>query len=154
MQGRTNRRPSLTQVACAVLFTLFTGHWLMATLRKPASTASSLTIIFQTATRSRVAIAYDFEMNEPTRGKLALAIQGSVSDEPWKLVHIADVGSIHRLRWGDIDGDTKLDLVVAPILVAGRSRPAMTTRPGSWPFSLKAIQRTRSGVASRSSSIR
>ena len=60
-----------------------------------------------------VAIAYDFEMNEPTRGKLALAIQGSVSDESWKLVHIADVGSIHRLRWGDIDGDRKLDLVVA-----------------------------------------
>ena len=28
---------------------------------------------------------------------------------------IADVGSIHRLRWGDIDGDKRLDLVVAPI---------------------------------------
>ncbi len=26
MQGRTNRRPSLRQVACAVLFTCFTGH--------------------------------------------------------------------------------------------------------------------------------
>ena len=65
--------------------------------------------------KAEIAIAYDFEMNEPTRGKLALAVQGSGGDEPWKLVPIADLGSIHRLRWGDIDGDTKLDLVVAPI---------------------------------------
>ena len=28
---------------------------------------------------------------------------------------IADIGSIHRLRWGDVDGDKRLDLVVAPI---------------------------------------
>lgn len=70
-----------------------------------------------------IAIAYDFEMNEPIRGKLALAMQGSGSDEPWKLVPIADVGSIHRLRWGDIDGDTKLDLVVAPIFGRGAKPP-------------------------------
>ncbi|MGD0039690.1 MAG: VCBS repeat-containing protein [Isosphaeraceae bacterium] len=69
--------------------------------------------------KAEIAIAYDFEMNEPTRGKLALAIQGSGSDEPWKLVPIADVSSIHRLRWGDIDGDTELDLVVAPIFGRG-----------------------------------
>ena len=36
--------------------------------------------------KAEIAIAYDFEMNEPTRGKLALAVQGSGSDEPWKLV--------------------------------------------------------------------
>jgi hypothetical protein len=65
--------------------------------------------------KAEIAIAYDFEMNEPTRGKLILAVQGSGVDEPWKLVPIADLGSIHRLRWGDIDGDTRIDLVVAPI---------------------------------------
>jgi len=73
--------------------------------------------------KAEIAIAYDFEMNEPTRGKLALAMQGSGSDEPWKLIPIADVGSIHRLRWGDIDGDTKLDLVVAPIFGRGAKPP-------------------------------
>src|SRR5262249_11401651 len=36
-------------------------------------------------------------------------------DDPWKLIPMADVGSIHRLRWGDVTGDGKLDLVVAPI---------------------------------------
>jgi FG-GAP-like repeat len=65
--------------------------------------------------KAEIAIAYDFEMNEPKRGKLALAVQGSGGDEPWTLIPIADLGSNHRLRWGDIDGDTKLDLVVAPI---------------------------------------
>ena len=66
--------------------------------------------------KAEIAIAYEFEMNEPSRGKLALAVQGSESAMmPGSLIPIADVGSIHRLRWGDVDGDTKLDLVVAPI---------------------------------------
>jgi hypothetical protein len=64
--------------------------------------------------KAEIAIAYDFEMNEPSRGRLALAVQVS-SDEPWKLIPIADIGSIHRLRWGDINGDNKLDLIAAPI---------------------------------------
>jgi hypothetical protein len=72
--------------------------------------------------QAEIAIAYDFAMNEPTRGKLALAVQGGRADDAWKLVPIADVGSIHRLRWGDLDGDTKLDLVVAPIF-GPRARP-------------------------------
>src|SRR5262249_31157955 len=33
----------------------------------------------------------------------------------WGHIPIADIGSIHRLRWGDVDGDHRLDLVVAPI---------------------------------------
>ena len=182
MQGRTNRRPSLTQVACAVLFTCFTGHWPLTTGhseetrfdrvvvdnnfpdgyqvevadvngdRKPDIIAlggstcawyenptwkkrivtagkqtpgiiSSATADLDGDGKAEIAIAYDFEMNEPTRGKLALAMQGSGSDELWKLVPIADVGSIHRLRWGDIDGDTKLDLVVAPIFGRGAKPP-------------------------------
>ena len=44
-----------------------------------------------------------------------LAVQGKSLDDPWKLVPIAAIGSIHRLRWGDVDGDGRLDLVVAPI---------------------------------------
>jgi hypothetical protein len=74
--------------------------------------------------KAEIAIAYDFEMNEPTRGKLALAVQGTGLDEPWKLIPIADVGSIHRLRWGDVDGDKRLDLVVAPIFGPKAKPPA------------------------------
>lgn len=65
--------------------------------------------------KAEIAIAYEFEMNRPTRGKLLLASPGANLDEPWNLKPIAEIGSIHRLRWGDLDGDGRRDLVVAPI---------------------------------------
>jgi len=65
--------------------------------------------------KAEIAIAYEFAMNAPVRGKLLLAVQGKGLDVPWTLKPMADVGSIHRLRWGDVTGDGKLDLVVAPI---------------------------------------
>jgi len=74
--------------------------------------------------KAEIAIAYDFEMNEPARGKLALAVQGSSIDDPWRLIPVAEVGSIHRLRWGDVDGDAKLDLIVAPIFGPGAMPPS------------------------------
>jgi FG-GAP-like repeat len=65
--------------------------------------------------KAEIAIAYVFAMNTPTTGKLLLAEQGRGLDDPWKLLPIADIGSIHRLRWGDINGDKQPDLVIAPI---------------------------------------
>ena len=65
--------------------------------------------------KAEIAIAYEFAMSRPETGKLMLAVQGEGSEDPWKLVPVADIGSIHRLRWGDIDGDKQPDLVVAPI---------------------------------------
>jgi hypothetical protein len=66
--------------------------------------------------KAEIAIAYDFEMNQPTKGKLTLAYQtAAIDDHPWRFTPIADVPSIHRLRWGDIDGDKRPDLAVAPI---------------------------------------
>src|SRR5262249_5739700 len=54
--------------------------------------------------KAEIAIAYEFAMNRPTTGKLLMAHQGAGPDDPWTLEPIADVGSIHRLRWGDVDG--------------------------------------------------
>jgi hypothetical protein len=65
--------------------------------------------------KAEIAIAYDFAMSLPARGKLALAVQAAEPDSQWTLSPIADVGSIHRLRWGDLDGDSKPELVAAPI---------------------------------------
>ena len=65
--------------------------------------------------KAEIAIAYEFEMSVPTKGKLLLAVQGNRPDLPWRLIAMAEVPSIHRLRWGDVTGDGKLDLVVAPI---------------------------------------
>jgi len=76
--------------------------------------------------KSEIAIAHDFSMNEPSRGKLLLAIQGVKPDDPWTFKPIAGVPSIHRLRWGDINGDGRLDLVVAPIFGAKSKPPDFT----------------------------
>ena len=72
--------------------------------------------------KAEIAIAYEFAMNAPTKGKLLLAEPGKAVDDPWKLAPIDDIGSIHRLRWGDVTGDGKLDLIVAPIFGA-RAQP-------------------------------
>ncbi len=65
--------------------------------------------------KAEVAIAFEFEMNEPSKGELLLASQGPTPDDPWTLTPLGHFGSIHRLRWGDIDGDERVDLIVAPI---------------------------------------
>ena len=73
--------------------------------------------------RAEVAIGYEFEMNEPARGKLLLASMGKTLDDPWTLKPIADVPSIHRLRWASTGkGGPPVGLVVAPLFGA-RSRP-------------------------------
>jgi hypothetical protein len=73
--------------------------------------------------KAEIAVAYDFEMNQPRHGKLLLATQGASLDAPWKPTPVADVPSIHRLRWGDLDRDGKLDLVVAPIFGPASTPP-------------------------------
>src|SRR5579864_3564205 len=34
---------------------------------------------------------------------------------PWKLTPIAEEPTLHRIRWGDVDGDGKPELIVAPL---------------------------------------
>lgn len=65
--------------------------------------------------KAEVAIGYEFEMNQPKRGKLALATQGEGADDPWTLREIGAFGSVHRIRWGDWNGDGQADLIAAPI---------------------------------------
>lgn len=74
--------------------------------------------------KAEIAIGYDFEMNTPARGKLGIAVQGQGTDAPWTFQPIADVPSIHRVRWSDLDGDKKRDLVIAPIFGLNAKPPA------------------------------
>lgn len=74
--------------------------------------------------KAEIAIGYDFEMNEPKRGKLLIARQGNSIDDPWKIEKIEAIGSVHRLRFGDLDGDGRLELVVAPIFGPEAEPPA------------------------------
>ena len=72
--------------------------------------------------KAEIAIAYEFAMNEPTKGKLLVASQGKTLDDPWIVAEVGDVPSIHRLRWASVSHPKKLDLVVAPIF-GPKARP-------------------------------
>ncbi len=65
--------------------------------------------------KAEIAIAYEFGMNTPTEGKLTLAKQGTGLGDPWIFTTIGNIGSIHRLRWGNVDGRYGLELVIAPL---------------------------------------
>jgi FG-GAP-like repeat len=73
--------------------------------------------------KAEIAIAYEFAMNTPKKGKLLLAGQGRGLDDPWTLKTLSDIGSIHRLRWGDPDGRDGLDLIIAPLFGADAKPP-------------------------------
>lgn len=69
-----------------------------------------------------LAVASDFKLEEPGRGKLQwLRRQDHLSKE-WQLIPIADVPSIHRIRWADIEDSGRQVLVSASIL--GRTAKA------------------------------
>ncbi len=78
--------------------------------------------------KAEVAIAYEFAMNRPKTGKLLLAVQGATVDQPWTFRPIADVPSIHRLRWADPFGDGRAALVVAP-LFGSEAMPPLYAAP-------------------------
>ena len=90
---------------------------------------SSATIDLDGDGKAEIAIAHDFEMNRPQEGKLVLARQGATSDAPWTLTPIAPLGSIHRLRWGDVNGDKRPDLIVAPIFGPSAKPPLFGEEP-------------------------
>jgi hypothetical protein len=79
--------------------------------------------------KAEIMIAYEFALDKPSQGKLVLASQGTTVDAPWTLRPIADVGSIHRLRFGDVDGDRRPDLIVAPIIGPAAKSPGYDQSP-------------------------
>ncbi len=79
--------------------------------------------------KAEIAIAYEFAMNTPATGKLLIARQGAGPEDPWKLEPIADVPSVHRLRWGWMLGHPAIPyvLIVAPIFGRDARPPEYAT---------------------------
>jgi hypothetical protein len=107
---------------------------LVSTPRETPGVISSATLDIDGDGKAEVAIAYEFSMNAPTKGKLLVAIQGKTKDDPWTHAPIADLGSIHRLRWGDVDGDGKRELIVAPIFGTKATPPIFDQDPARITF--------------------
>ncbi len=96
--------------------------------------------------KAEIAIAYDFSMNEPKRGKLLLAVQGATPGDPWTFTPVvattgppdAGVPSIHRLRWAPAIYSSTTPppskthaLVVAPIFGRSARPPAFEQEPAT-----------------------
>lgn len=113
-----DRRPDVIAVGGSTCAWYENPTWkkrIVATGKQTPGIISSATADLDGDGKAEIAIACEFEMNNPRIGRLLLARQGRTPDDPWTLSPIAQVDSIHRLRWGDIEGDKRPELVVAPI---------------------------------------
>lgn len=81
--------------------------------------------------QAEIAIGYEFALEKPARGELTLASRKGAGGSPWTFEPLGTVGSIHRLRWGDVDGDKRPDLVVAPIVGSTAQPPAYEQSPAT-----------------------
>jgi hypothetical protein len=106
----------------------WTKH-VVTTSKQTPGIISSATADLDGDGKAEIMIAYEFALDKPTQGKLVLASQGAETDRPWMLRPIAEVGSIHRLRFGDVDGDRRLDLIVAPIVGPTATGPGYDQSP-------------------------
>jgi Aldos-2-ulose dehydratase, beta-propeller domain/FG-GAP-like repeat len=70
-----------------------------------------------------LALASGFNLDHAEEGgEIWWAKPGPTLDEEWSVMLIGRIPGAHRLRWADLDGDGRQELVVVPIVGAG-SRP-------------------------------
>jgi len=98
-----------------------------------------------------IALASGFYFSEASRGgEIQWLSRPAKPDDAWTIHPIAIDPVVHRLRWGDLDGDGRADLVHAPLFSAGSSgardpKPAhlwafaVPPRPASDPWEVRKI---------------
>jgi len=89
--------------------------------------------------RPELALASGFFFNDASRGgEVRWLKAGPDMNQPWQAHLIAADPVPHRLRWGDLDGDGRPELVNAPIFGPG-SKAAVDPRPAHlWAFRVPA----------------
>ena len=96
---------------------------------RPITTATrkniSLAPLFRTGYPERgLALASDFALNDSTHGgSLWWAEPGNSLDSEWSLRLLGRIPTSHRLRWADLDGSGRLELVDVPLLGYGAKEP-------------------------------
>jgi hypothetical protein len=71
-----------------------------------------------------IALATDFNLSDSRNGGDIWWVQPPRASEPeWSLRMIGRIPTSHRLRWADLDGDGRLELVDAPLLGYGAEAP-------------------------------
>ena len=96
---------------------------------RPITTAThqniSLAPLFRDGYPARgLALASDFALNDSTYGgSLWWAEPGNSLDSEWSLRLLGRIPTSHRLRWADLDGSGRLDLVDVPLLGYGAKEP-------------------------------
>jgi Aldos-2-ulose dehydratase, beta-propeller domain/FG-GAP-like repeat/FG-GAP repeat len=91
------------------------------------STANNISLapLFRPGYPARgMALASGFNLNHSEQGgDIWWAHPGTSLDSEWSLMQIGRIPGSHRLRWADLDGDGRLELVVVPIVGAGARPP-------------------------------
>jgi hypothetical protein len=93
--------------------------------------------------KAELALASGFFFSESNRGgEICWLGQPAKAEELWQVHPIAVDPVVHRVRWGDLDGDGRLELVHAPIFGPG-SRGAEDPKPAHlWAFRVPADLRS------------
>jgi len=73
-----------------------------------------------------IALAADFHLEDSTQGSVWWAkpySDAGHAGQEWELCPIAQIPTSHRLRWADLDGDGRPELVDVPLLGPGAKAP-------------------------------
>jgi hypothetical protein len=129
-----DRKPDIVAVGGSTCAWYENPTWtkrVVTSSRETPGIISSATADIDRDGRAEIAIAYEFGMNSPNKGKLALATQGQGLNDPWTTRFLRDIGSIHRLRWGDVNGTGRRDLIIAPLFGPAAKPPDYQQSPAT-----------------------
>ncbi|MEX0710997.1 MAG: VCBS repeat-containing protein [Pirellulales bacterium] len=62
-------------------------------------------------------------------GTIQWLSRGRSAGEPWQVYPIGEEPTVHRMRWADLDGDGRSELIVVPLMGRGTTRPLWNERP-------------------------